>query len=97
MKITSVLLLAAMLAAASPVRAETIDLTKVSCQDFFGKTGEKNLAMALAWLNAFFSDDDAPQIIEFEKIDQQGKRLAEECKKNPSQPLSLVAEQIYKN
>jgi acid stress chaperone HdeB len=83
--------------AGSARAAETsLDLSTVTCENFFTKSDEKGLLMVFAWLHAYYMDDGAPPIIDFAKIEEKSKLLAEFCKTNPTYGVITAADQVYK-
>src|SRR3982074_605181 len=85
MRMLCALIVAAVIGAAGPARAQnSLDLSTVTCVDFFTKSNEKGIYLVVAWLHAFYMDEDAPPIIDFDKMEEEYKQLAEFCKKNPT-------------
>ena len=38
----------------------------------------------LMWLDGYYSEDDAPPIVDFDKMGENSKKLGEYCGKNPA-------------
>ena len=81
------------LALASPASAQVIDLATATCKDF--TAGKKEVATAIVvWLSGFYTKDDDPQVIDFDKVRAKSDKLADFCSKNPSAALLNAAEPI---
>lgn len=78
---------------ASPVRAERLDLATVRCSDFFA-SGKDNIDRVMMWLEAYFSEENASPIIDFDKLQSDRSKLGEYCGKNPKSSLIDAAEKL---
>jgi hypothetical protein len=43
-----------------------------------------NMSLMLMWLDGYYSEDDAPPIVDFDKMMENSKKLGEYCGKNPA-------------
>ena len=48
----------------APVTAQTLDLSTIKCRDSVASSKE-SIGLILAWLNAYYKDEDAPPILDF--------------------------------
>ena len=98
MKIVSAFLFVTSLAAASfvvsaPAAAQKLDLSTVTCKQFLD-SGERTMSMVLMWLTGFFTDEDEPPVVDFDKLKKDGEKLSDYCRKNPTTNLMTAAEEI---
>jgi len=84
----------ALLACAPNAQAQVVDLSKTSCRDFL-TSGQNGIMIIWAWLYGYYSDQDAAPIVDFNKLTEQGQKLAEACKASPDKDIISVAEGIY--
>jgi acid stress chaperone HdeB len=89
-----IVLLAAVLILAAPAHAEKWDLSTVNCQTFLG-FDKDTTNILLAWLDAYYKDDDDPAIIDSEKYLANAKKLGEYCRANPSLGLITAADKLF--
>jgi len=68
---------------ATPALAETIDLSRIKCAEFL-KTSKEEISYTLAWLDAYYKDDDEPLIVDSDKFEANARKLADYCAANPS-------------
>jgi acid stress chaperone HdeB len=97
-KTINAMLIAISLVAASPVAsvpaaAQKLDLSTVSCKQFLD-SGERTMSMVLMWLSGFFTDEDDPPIVDFDKLKVDAGKLGDYCRKNPTTNLMTAAEEI---
>jgi acid stress chaperone HdeB len=86
--------LAGALCAASPVQAaDKLDLSTIKCKDFIGSSKE-NIGLILMWLEGYYNDEDAPPIVDFDKMKSDGTKLGEYCGKNPNDSLITASEEV---
>jgi acid stress chaperone HdeB len=87
-------LVAAALLLAAPAHAEKWDLATVNCQTFLGFDNDtKNIL--LAWLDAYYKDDDDPAVIDSEKYLANAKKLGDYCRTNPSLSLITATDKLF--
>src|SRR5687767_2252026 len=55
------------LALATPASAQKLDLSTVSCKQFL-ESGKENIAFILMWLHGYWTDEDDPPIVDFDKM-----------------------------
>ena len=98
MKRLSMLTVAATLCAALPAQAQKqqFDMSVITCKQFF-EYNKENLSLMLMWLDGYYSEDDAPPIVDFDKMGENIKKLAEYCGKNPGHSVITAADKVIGN
>jgi acid stress chaperone HdeB len=94
MRILCVTLLAATLGSAMPAAAQVVDLSTITCKDFF-EGPESRVGYVLTWLDAYYRDEDAPPVVDFDKMKADSVKLAEYCAKNPTIGLITAADALF--
>lgn len=80
----------------TPAAAVKIDLSTTSCGEFIaGKPDD--IMITLAWLDAFYKDEDAPAVIDTEKFIANAKKLGEYCAANPTIGLITATDKLFGN
>lgn len=90
----SPMLVVAALGLASPSAAEKIDLSTSTCKQFLS-SGKDDITITLAWLDAYYKDEDAPPVIDSDKLAENAKKLAEYCAANPTIGLITAADKLF--
>jgi acid stress chaperone HdeB len=93
MRIATVVLMAAALAAASSASAQTVDVSTITCKDFSAHNKDAMLAIMM-WLTGYYTKDDDPTVIDFAKVKAKADKVADYCAKNPAVGLVPAAEPI---
>jgi acid stress chaperone HdeB len=96
MKRSLMLMAAVTLWATFPAQAQKqqqFDLSLVTCKQFF-EYNKDNLAIMLMWLDGYYADEDAPPIVDFDKMSENGKKLGEYCGKNPNHSVITAADKV---
>ncbi|MGD9843910.1 MAG: HdeA/HdeB family chaperone [Variibacter sp.] len=83
------------LTATMPASAQVLDLSTVKCKDFV-ESGERNISLILMWIQGYYTEEDDPPLIDFDKMAENGKKLGEYCGKNPSAGLITAADEVLK-
>ncbi len=91
--LTLAAVLAAALCAAPPVQAQRLDLSTIKCKDFVSSAKE-NIGLILMWLAGYYSDDDAPPVVDFDKMKADGQKLGEYCARHPDDSIITAAEEV---
>ena len=94
-KILSVILVAAGLFAAAPAQAQKLDLSTVTCKQFI-ESSKENIGLILMWLAGYYTDEDDPPVVDFDKMKTDAEKLGEYCAKNPTIGLITAAEELLK-
>ena len=77
-----------------PVCAEKIDLSTTTCKQFF-EGSKEDIGYTLAWLDAYYKDEDDPPLIDTDKLVANAKKLGEYCAANPTIGLITAADQLF--
>jgi acid stress chaperone HdeB len=98
MKRSIVLVVAATMWATFPAQAQKqqFDLSLITCKQFF-EYRKDNLSLMLMWLDGYYSEDDAPPIVDFDKMTENSKKLGEYCGKNPAHSVITAADKVLGN
>lgn len=86
--------LAASLLAAGPAAAQVLDLSTIKCKEFF-ESGKDNIGYTLAWLDAYYRDEDDPPVIDFDKMKANAGKLGAYCAENPTVGLITAADKLF--
>jgi acid stress chaperone HdeB len=92
-KILSAILVAVSLAVAAPAQAQKLDLSTVTCKQFL-ESGKENISLILMWLAGYYSDEDDPPIVDFDKMKTDAEKLGEYCGKNLTTGVITAAEEV---
>jgi acid stress chaperone HdeB len=93
MKRSMMLIIATTMWAIFPAEAQKqqFDLSTVTCKQFF-EYNKENMSLMLMWLDGYYSEDDAPPIVDFDKMMENSKKLGEYCSKNPDHSVITAAD-----
>jgi acid stress chaperone HdeB len=94
MRVLCAALLTAALATASPASAQVLDLSTITCKNFF-EGPESRIGYVMTWLDAYYRDEDSPPVIDFDKMKSDGVKLGEFCQKDPSIGLITAADKLF--
>lgn len=94
MKRSFAILLAGLCFAGTPASAQVLDLSTVKCRDFLASSKE-NIGITLAWMNAYYKDEDDPPVIDFTQLGKDGERLGAHCATNPDLGLITAADKLF--
>lgn len=70
---------------------QQFDLSVVTCKQFF-EYNKENLTLLMMWLDGYYSEDDAPPVVDFDKMGDNMKKLGEYCAKNPGHSVITAAD-----
>jgi acid stress chaperone HdeB len=87
-------LFAMALLSASPAAAQVLDLSTIKCRDFISSSKE-NIGLILAWMDAYYKDEDDPPTIDFAEMSKSGERLGAYCAQNPEIGLITAADKLF--
>jgi acid stress chaperone HdeB len=85
-------MIAAAIVAVTPVQAQKVDLSTISCKQFLGMNQE-SISLILMWMAGYYADQDAPPVVDFGKMKEDATKLAAYCVKNPEIGLITAAEE----
>ena len=92
MKLLSALATAAVLAAATPAQSQKIDLSAITCKQFL-EMRQESVSLILMWMAGYYVDQEAPPVVDFDKMKEDAGKLAGYCAKNPTVGLITAAEE----
>jgi acid stress chaperone HdeB len=92
MKLVYVVIAAALLAA-SPVEAQVVDMSTITCADFSGRPADQ-MANIMFWLEGYYTEDDNPTTIDFAEFKSTLEKLLAYCSKNPTVGLLTAADEV---
>lgn len=93
MKTVVKLTIAAMLGAIAPAHAEPLDLATMRCKEFLDSSRE-NAGLILMWLQGYYSEEDAPPIVDLDKMKADGGKISDYCRKYSGHSLITAAERV---
>jgi acid stress chaperone HdeB len=93
MKAVLTLVVASMLWAAGPAQAQKIDLATIRCKEFVDSSKE-TIGYILMWLEGYYSEADAPPVVDFDKMKVNGGKIGEYCGKYPGHSLITAADEV---
>jgi len=74
--------------------ADRIDLSTTTCEQFL-KSDQTEMMLTLAWLDAYYKDEDAPPVIDTEKFVANAEKLGGYCAANPSIGLITATDELF--
>jgi acid stress chaperone HdeB len=92
-KVLGAVVLAAALAGAPPVSAQTVDLSTITCKDFF-EGNKDRVDFVVAWLLGYYTGEDDPPVLDFAKLKDRAQKLGAYCATNPSHSIVTAADQV---
>jgi acid stress chaperone HdeB len=87
-------LVAAVLAFAWPANAAKWDLSTMDCQTFLSQDKD-TVNILLAWLDAYYKDENDPPIIDTDKYLANAKKLGDYCRANPTIGLITATDKLF--
>ena len=93
MRVLKPVLIAAALVTASSTSAQVLDVSTITCKDFTVQKKDGMLAIMM-WLSGYYTKDDDPTVIDFDKVRAKTDKIADYCGKNPTVGLVQAAEPI---
>jgi acid stress chaperone HdeB len=91
-KIFNAIAIAAVLVAATPVQAQKVDLSTITCKQFI-EMNKESVGLILMWMAGYYADQEAPPVVDFEKMKEDAGKLTAYCTKNPGVGLITAAEE----
>ena len=91
--LVAISLIAASLASSAPAAAQKLELSTLTCKQFLD-SGERTMSMVMMWFTGFFTDEDEPPVIDFDKVKTDAGKLTDYCRKNPTAKLMAAAEEV---
>ncbi|WP_029354226.1 HdeA/HdeB family chaperone [Bosea sp. 117] len=88
--------IAAVIASLSSASAEKWDLSTMTCKQFVD-SDKDTIGIVLAWLDAYYRDEDSPPVIDTDKFVQNAEKLGAYCASNPQIGLITAADSLFDN
>ena len=92
MRVAFAALVAVMLLPA-PAAPQVVALSTIKCKEFLDSSKE-TIGYIMMWLDGYFTGEDDPAVVDFDKMKQKGEKLGEYCAKNPTHGLLTAAEEV---
>ena len=92
MKLVHVVVAAALLAA-SPAKAQVVDMSTITCADFSSRPPEQ-MANIMFWLEGYYTEDDDPTTIDFAEFKSTLEKLLAYCSNNPTVGVLTAADEV---
>ena len=94
MKLFAAALVVGLFACCNLASAEQIDLSTWTCKKF--QSADKDeIGIILAWLDAYYKDEDDPPIIDTDKFVANAKKLGEYCSAHPELGLITATDKLF--
>lgn len=80
---------------ASDVRAQvTLDLSKITCDQYVGYkiTDPQNIAM---WLSGYYNGKRGNTVVDTQGLNENSKKLRDYCLRNPATPVMQATELLF--
>ena len=99
MKIFAAAVAATLLVSVSPVsvssvRADDIDLSTWTCQQFV-TANKDDIGVILGWLDGYYKDENDPPVIDTTKFVDNAKKLGEYCAAHPDIGLITATDKLF--
>jgi acid stress chaperone HdeB len=91
-KLLSVLV-AVVLAAAVPARAQVVDLAATKCKEFLELRPDR-IGFILMWLDGYYTADEDPVVVDFDNAKSKAEKLSAYCAKHPTLNVITAAESV---
>jgi len=85
--------LVAMTLATNAAHAQSVDLSKIKCKEFIELPKETAAAITM-WLDGYFTDEEDPAVVDFDKLKAMAEKLGSFCVQNPRMGLIGAAESV---
>jgi len=93
MHLKSALLVAACLCVASGAAAQQVDISHLKCKEFIDLPKD-TIASVTLWLDGYYTDEEDPAVVDFDKMKGKAERLVAFCAQNPKVRVMTAAEDI---
>jgi hypothetical protein len=93
MKILATIGLIAVMTTAAWGSEQKIDLSAMTCSDFM-KSDRTEGTLILAWFLGFYGEEEDPQVIDLDKLEQARAQFTAFCKQQPNFRMTVAAEGI---
>jgi len=73
--------------------ADDMDFSKIKCSDFLSSPKDQ-ISIVLAWLEGYYTKENAPPIMYSDKVIKDAKALSEYCNSNRDDDIIKAAEKV---
>jgi acid stress chaperone HdeB len=94
MKFMMTACVAAMVFAVPPAGAEKLDLSLITCKQFFDGQKPDATAVILGWLHGYYRDEKDPPVIDTDDFKTDLTKFAQYCIGNPSVSIITAADKV---
>ena len=92
-KLFAAVVIAIALIGAPQARAQELDLSTITCKDFF-EGNKDRLDFLVAWLLGYYTGEDDPPVINFTELTDKATKLGAYCAANPGHGLITAADEV---
>jgi len=78
---------------AAPASAQVVDLSAITCQQFLD-SGKETIGYIMMWLDGYYTGEDDPAVVDFDKMKERGEKLGDYCAQNPTHGLLTAADEV---
>ena len=93
MKFAGAVLVAALLLPAGGAQAQQVELSKLKCREFIDLPKE-TIANITLWLDGYYTDEEDPAVVDFDKMKIKAEKLVAICAQNPKMRVMMAAEDV---
>jgi acid stress chaperone HdeB len=86
---------AAIVLAVVPARAEKVDLSVVTCKQFFENSKPDSVGVIMAWLHGYYRDEKDPPVIDVDEFKSDLSKFAGYCAGNPTMSIITAADKMF--
>ena|SRR6266545_958173 len=77
----------------APASAQVVDLSALTCKQFLD-SGKETIGYIMMWLDGYYTGEDDPAIVDFDRMNKAGEKLGEYCARNPDHGLLTAADEV---
>ncbi len=92
-KCAGLLVVAALVLPAGAAEAQQVQLSKLKCREFIDLPKE-TIANITLWLDGYYTDEEDPAVVDFDKMKAKVERLVAICAQNPKMRVMSAAEDV---
>lgn len=90
------LLIVGILTGSTVASAQVVDLSTIKCKEFF-EGSQDRISYVVMWLDGYYTGEDDPPVVDFDRMKKRVESLAVYCAKNPGHGLITAAEEVLGN
>jgi hypothetical protein len=92
-KFAGAILVAASVFVAGAAEAQKVELSKLRCRVFIDLPKE-TIANITLWLDGYYTDEEDPAVVDFDKVKAKAEKLVGYCAQNPRVRVMTAAEDV---